>query len=51
MSGWDEVEVIRSAQNAKVKRVRAALAGKADGVLVLEGARLVRDAPRRWGAL
>lgn len=44
MSGWDEVEVIRSAQNAKVKRVRAALAGKAEGVVVLEGARLVRDA-------
>jgi RNA methyltransferase, TrmH family len=44
MSGWEDVAVIRSAQNAKVKRVRGAQAGKEAGVVVLEGERLVRDA-------
>lgn len=44
MSGWDEGAVIRSAQNAKVKRVRAVQAGKEAGWIVLEGERLVRDA-------
>lgn len=44
MSGFDEVPVIRSAQNSKVKRVRAVRAGKEEGVVLLEGLRLVRDA-------
>ena len=51
MSGWEDVAVIRSAQNAKVKRVRGAQAGKADGVVVLEGERLVRDAVASGWAL
>lgn len=38
--------VIRSRSNPLVKRVGAALAGKLDGVLVLEGERLVEDALR-----
>jgi TrmH family RNA methyltransferase len=38
--------VIRSRSNPLVKRVGAALAGKLDGVLVLEGERLVDDALR-----
>jgi len=37
-------EVIRSAQNPHVQRVRAALAGKEPGTLVLQGDRLIDDA-------
>lgn len=40
----DSDEVIASAQNAALKRVRAALRGKEAGVVVLEGRRLVEDA-------
>ena len=36
--------VIRSRQNASLKRLRAVRAGKHDGLIVLEGLRLVRDA-------
>lgn len=37
-------EVIRSAQNPHVQRVRGALAGKEEGTLVLQGDRLIEDA-------
>ncbi len=37
-------ETIRSWSNPALQRARAALAGRADGLLALEGARLVRDA-------
>ncbi|MEC7232388.1 MAG: hypothetical protein VXW31_05585, partial [Planctomycetota bacterium] len=40
----DSDEVIASAQNAALKRVRAALRGKEPGAVVLEGRRLVEDA-------
>jgi len=38
------MEIIRSRQNAQLRRARAAAAGKEDGVLVLEGDRLVDEA-------
>ena len=37
-------EVIRSIKNSVVQRARAALAGRVDGVVVLEGERLIGDA-------
>ncbi|MDE0914611.1 MAG: RNA methyltransferase [Planctomycetota bacterium] len=39
-------QIIRSRSNAGLKRMRAVLAGRERGVLVLEGERLVRDAIR-----
>ena len=39
-----DLEVIRSRTNSCLKRVRAALAGRGEGELVLEGERLVLDA-------
>lgn len=40
----DAGALIRSASNARLERLRAALAGREPGVLVLEGDRLVEDA-------
>ena len=37
-------EPIRSRQNSLLKRVRAVASGKRDGVVLLEGERLIRDA-------
>jgi TrmH family RNA methyltransferase len=39
-------EPIRSRENAEFKRLKSALAGREDGLLALEGERLVRDALR-----
>jgi len=42
-------EPIRSRENAEIKRLKAAVAGRERGVIVLDGERLVRDALRaKW---
>lgn len=44
-------ELIRSRENAEIKRLKSAAAGREDDVIVLEGERLVRDALRANHAL